>query len=195
MWAIPFCAGFVLFAPDLVTLVLGDDWLPAVVLFQGLAAAALIQQIGWNWFSFYRAVGNPRPQAVESAVMVVTFAGLALPGLALWGPSGFVWGRIAGALAMLVVRRVYVRRLLPRVELLVLGLRGLAPVAFGAAAAYGLRLALWGGARPTWQVVAEIVVFVAVAALVTWWIERPLLRESLGALRSGRLTEAQPVAA
>jgi O-antigen/teichoic acid export membrane protein len=195
MWALPFCAGFVLFAPDLVQFVLGDEWAPAVVLLQGLGAAGLIQQIGWNWFTFYRAVGNPRPQSVESVVMVATFAGLALPGLALWGAAGFVWGRIAGALAMLVVRRHYVKRLLPGVELLALGLRGLVPVAAGAAAAYAVRLALWGGGRPAWQAALEVLVFAAVAALVTWRVERPLLRESLGALRSGRLAEASPVAA
>jgi O-antigen/teichoic acid export membrane protein len=200
MWAIPFCAGFVLFAADLVQFVLGDKWLPAVILLQGLAAAALIQQIGWNWFTFYRAVGNPRPQAVESAVMVAAFGGLALPGLLVWGSAGFVWGRIAGAVAMLLVRRVYVKRLLPGVELLLLGLRGAAPVVAGAAAVGAVRLALWGGPRPLWQALLEIVVFLAVAAGVTARIERSLLGESLGALRSGRLApvpveEAEPVVA
>jgi O-antigen/teichoic acid export membrane protein len=178
MWAIPFCAGFVLFAPDLVRFVLGDEWKPAVILLQGLAAAAAIQQVGWNWFSFYRAVGNPRPQAVESAVMVATFAALAIPGLIVWGAAGFVWGRIAGSLAMLVVRRTYVKRLLPRVELLTLALRGFLPVAAGAAAAYALRLALWGGEREAWQAVAEIALFAATTALVTWRLERPLIGEA-----------------
>jgi O-antigen/teichoic acid export membrane protein len=189
MWALPFCAAFILFAPDLVEFVLGDEWRPAVVLLQGLAAAAAIQQIGWNWFSFYRAVGNPRPQAVESVVMVAAFAGLAIPGLIAWGAAGFVWGRIAGALAMLAVRRVYVRRLLPGVELTRLAARGVVPVAAGALAAGGLRLALWGGERPPWQALAELALFAAVAAAVTWWLERPLLREA------GRLGEAPAVAA
>jgi O-antigen/teichoic acid export membrane protein len=195
MWAIPFCAGFVLFAPDLVEFVLGDEWRPAVLLLQGLAAAAAIQQIGWNWFSFYRADGNPRPQAVESVVLVATFLGLALPGLLVWGSAGFVWGRIAGAVGTLVVRRAYVRRLLPQIELVALGLRGLAPVVAGGLAAGALRLALWGGPRPAWQAALEVAVFVAVTGLVTWRVERELLRESLGALRSGRLEEPAAVAA
>ena len=55
--------------------------------------AAAIQQVGYNWFSFYRAVGQSRPQAVESVVMVVTFAALALPGLVLWGAPGFVYAQ------------------------------------------------------------------------------------------------------
>ena len=70
MWVLPFCAALVLFAPDLVEFVLGDKWEPAVVLIQGLAGAAAIQQLGYNWFSFYRARGDPRPQAVESVAMV-----------------------------------------------------------------------------------------------------------------------------
>src|SRR3954452_4898079 len=115
MWAIPVCTGFILFARDLVHFILGDKWIPAIVLLQGLAAAAVIQQIGWNWFSFYRAVGNPRPQAVESVVGGVAFCGFAIPGVIVWGSAGFVWGRIAGAVATLVVRRHYVRRLLPHV--------------------------------------------------------------------------------
>lgn len=190
MWALPFCAGFVLFAPDLVHLILGEKWEPAIVLLQGLAAAAAIQQVGYNWFSFYRAVGQSRPQAVESGVMAATFAGLAIPGLVAWGPPGFVWGRIAGALAMLAVRRHFVRRLLPRVELLTLGLRGLAPVAAAAAVTLGARLVLWGGERTPVQAVAELVLFVVLCALVTWLVERPLLREVAREARSPRLTAA-----
>jgi O-antigen/teichoic acid export membrane protein len=189
IWALPFCAAFMLFAPDLVHFVLGDEWEPAVVLLQGLAAAAAIQQVGWNWFSFYRAVGNPRPQAVESVVMVAGFAALAIPGLVIWGAAGFVWGRIAGSVAMLIVRRAYVRRLLPRVELATLALRGFAPVAAGAVAVGALRLAQWGGEREAWQPVAEIALFALVTALVTWRAERPLLGEA------ARLGEPRPVAA
>jgi O-antigen/teichoic acid export membrane protein len=192
MWALPFCAGFVLFAPDLVHLILGEKWVPAIVLLQGLAAAAAIQQVGYNWFSFYRAVGESRPQAVESAVMVATFAGLAIPGLIAWGPAGFVWGRIAGAFAMLAVRRHYVRRLLPHVELVTLGLRGVVPVAAAAAVTFGARLALWGGERTAVQAVAELVLFLATCALVTWLLERPLLREVARESRSPRLTAAVP---
>jgi O-antigen/teichoic acid export membrane protein len=78
MWVGGFCAGLILFAPDLVNLILGDEWEPAIVVIQGLAAAAALQQVGYAWFSFYRARGETRPQAVEAAVMVAAFALLAL---------------------------------------------------------------------------------------------------------------------
>jgi O-antigen/teichoic acid export membrane protein len=182
VWVIPFCGGLVLFAPDLVELVLGDEWEPAVGLLQGLAVAAGIQQLGYNWFSFYRAAGNPGPQAVESVVMVGSFLLLAVPGLFLWGFDGFVAGRIAGAVLMVAVRSRYIRRLLPGAGLVRLALRGLAPVAGAAALVLALRLGL-GGEREPAQAVAEVVLFVAATAGLTWLLERDLLRETAGYLR------------
>jgi O-antigen/teichoic acid export membrane protein len=190
IWSVPFCAGIVLFAPDLVDLVLGDEWEPAVVLLQGLAVATALQQLGFNWFSFYRARGDSRPQAVEAGVMAVAFLAFAVPGLALWGATGFVVGRALVSLAMLVVRARYVHRLLPRVRLWALGLRGVAPVAAGTAAALALRLALWGGERPLWQVLCELALFLGVTALSTRALERELLREFTRYLRTGNLTPA-----
>jgi O-antigen/teichoic acid export membrane protein len=190
IWSMPFCAGIVLFAPDLVEFVLGDEWEPAVVLLQGLAAATAIQQLGFNWFSFYRARGESRPQAVEAAVMAATFLAFAVPGLALWGATGFVVGRALVSLAMVAVRARYVHRLLPGVRLGVLAFRGLVPVAAGAAAALALRLALWGGERPLWQALLELALFLAVTALATRALERDLLREFNHYVRTGDLTPA-----
>ncbi|HEY7630390.1 MAG TPA: oligosaccharide flippase family protein [Thermoleophilaceae bacterium] len=185
MWAFPFGAGFVLFSPDLVQFVLGNKWEPAVVLLQGLGAAAGLQQLGYNWFSFYRARGRSSPQAVESAVLLGGFFAFAVPGLVLWGSAGFVWGRILGVLATLVVRRAYISALLPGVELFTLGLRGLGPVVVGALPAVALRFALWGGHRSLGQAITEIVLFLAGTAAVTWIFERGLLDELRDYLRRG----------
>ena len=191
LWSVPFCAGIVLFAPDLVQFVLGGDvWEPAVVLLLGLAVAPALQQLGFNWFSFYRARGQSRPQAVEAAVMAAAFLALAVPGLALWGATGFVVGRALVSVAMLLVRGHYVRRLLPGVRLWTLAVRGSLPVAAGAAAALLVRLALWGGERPLWQALCELAVFLGVTALATRALERDLLREFTRYLRTGNLTPA-----
>lgn len=171
IWALPFCGGLVLFAPDLVQHVLGSEWQPAVLLIQGLAGAAALQQVGYGWFSFYRARGESRPQAVESAFMAAAFLGLAVPGLFLYGFEGFVAGRIATSLVMLVVRRTYVRRLFADVELGGLALRGFAPVAGAAAATLALRELLDPGTLP------ELAAFGLLTAALTWAMERDLLRE------------------
>ena len=188
MWTLPFCAGFILFAPDLVQFVLGeDDWGPATTLLQGLAAAAALQQLGYNWFSFYRARGNPRPQAVESAMLAATFLGIAVPALFIWGFDGFVWGRIAGAALVLAVRFVYVRALLPGVSLLMLGARAALPVAGAAALVLLARLALWSDSRSLAQAVGELIAFLALTALFTWLTERELVRELAAQVRAGGL--------
>ena len=171
IWAVPFCAGLALFAPDLVEHVLGSEWEPAVPLIQGLAVAAALQQVGYGWFSFYRARGDSQPQAVESAVMAAAFLGLAVPGLFLYGVDGFIAGRVATSLAMLVVRRHYVRRLFADVELGALALRGFAPVVVATGATLALRELLDPGTLP------ELTLFAAVTAALIWAFERRLLGE------------------
>jgi O-antigen/teichoic acid export membrane protein len=192
-WVTPFCAGLVLFAPDLVEFVLGDDWEPAVGLLQGLAVAAGLQQLGYNWFSFYRAANNPRPQAVESAVMVGSFLLLAVPALFAWGFDGFVAGRIAGALLTLAVRRHYVARLLPGVSLLRLAVRGLIPALGAAAGVMALRLLFWGAREPL-QAGAEVALFMIGTAALTWVFERGLLGEAGAYLRRAPASAPAPTA-
>jgi hypothetical protein len=122
--------------------------------------------------------------------MAGAFLALAVPGLALWGATGFVAGRVAVSLAMLLVRGHYVHRLLPAVRLWALALRGSMPVAIGAAATLSVRLALWGGERPLWQALCELAIFLAVTALATRALERDLLREFARYVRTGNLTPA-----
>jgi peptidoglycan/LPS O-acetylase OafA/YrhL len=81
------------------------------------------------------------------------------------------------------------------VELVTLGLRGVAPVAAAAATVGLVRLALWGGERSALQAVAELVLFLAGCALVTWLVERPLLREAAREARSPQLVAAADPAA
>jgi O-antigen/teichoic acid export membrane protein len=182
MWVLPFCAGFILFSPDLVHYVLGSKWEPSVLLLQGLAGAAAIQQLGYNWFSFYRARGDSARQAVEASVMTVGFLGLAVPGLFVWGPWGFIGGRLLTAVLVLAVRRRYVRRLLG-IELLLVGVRGAVPVAVAAAVVLAVRRLT--GERTLAQALIELVLFLAVTALLTWATERRLVRELVHQARSG----------
>jgi O-antigen/teichoic acid export membrane protein len=185
MWVLPFCAGFILFAPDLVHFVLGAKWRPAVLLLQGLAGAAAIQQLGYNWFSFYRARGDSSRQAVEAVVMAAGFLLLAVPGLFLWGAWGFIAGRLAMGMLVLAVRRHYVGRLLG-IELLAVGARGAAPIVGATAIVLGLRALVWSGPRTLSQALAELVLFLGASALFTWAAERRLLEELVGQVRGGR---------
>jgi O-antigen/teichoic acid export membrane protein len=183
LWTLPASAGIVLFAPALVDHVLGPAWDDAVVLMQGLAVAAALQQVGFNWFSFYRAHGESRPGAVEAVAGAVAFAAFAVPGLLAAGFTGFVVGRCAAILVQLGIRARYVRALLPSVRARDVLARPVGPTALGVAAVVALR------AVPGWSgdaeagALAELAVFCAVVAGTSVAFERDLLRELGGALR------------
>ena len=126
---------------------LGPTWRPAVVLLQGLAVSGAITQLGFNWFSFYRAHGDTRPPAVEAVVTAIAFILLIPAGLALDGFHGFVVARIAVALVGLAVRGVYTRRMMPGVRYRRLLAPVLLPWGWPARRPAALRVVLWGGRR------------------------------------------------
>jgi O-antigen/teichoic acid export membrane protein len=183
LWVLPFTAGLVLFAGDLVSFVVGEEWRDAEVLIQGLAAAGLLQHLGFNWFAFYRAHGDTRPPAVEAVVGAVAFLALAIPGLLLAGAEGFVAGRIVAVLAALAVRARYVRRMLPGVRLADLAAPAFRAGAVAVLAVAAVRVALWGGERPLWQAAAELALFLAVFVAIALRSERRLLTELRGGLK------------
>ena len=154
------------------------------MLIGGLAVATAVQQLGYNWFAFYRARGEPWPQAVESGAFAGSFAAFAVPGALLGGSWGFVAGRFVCTLAALAVRRVYVRRLLPGIRLRTLAWRGAAPVLIASVPVLVVRAALWGGERSAAQAIAELALWMAMLALATRRLERGLLSELAGYLRS-----------
>jgi O-antigen/teichoic acid export membrane protein len=193
MWAFPFGAGLALFGSDLVGFVLGERWRGAVVLIGGLAVAGAIQQLGYNWFSFYRARGESWPQAVESAVFAGSFALLAIPGALLGGRWWFVAGRVVCALCVVAVRRLYLRRLLPSVRLGTLAVRAAAPVVLATALVLAVRLALWGHERTLAQAAGELVLWLGTLALATLRLERGLIAELRGLL-ARRTPRGEPAA-
>ena len=188
LWVMPFTVGLVLFAPDLVTFVVGEQWRPAELLIQGLAVASLLQHLGFNWFSFYRAHGDTGPPTVEAVAAAVAFGALAIPGLFLFGVEGFVAGRILAVLVALVLRGRYVRRLLPTVRWSQIAAPAMLSAGAAALAVLAVRGLLWGGERPLGQAAAELVLFLGVFGMLALRRERVLLAE----LRAGLRTTQQP---
>jgi O-antigen/teichoic acid export membrane protein len=185
LWVLPYAVGVVLFAPDLVHFVLGRRWDPAVVLLQGLAVVGAITQLGFNWFSFFRAHGQTRPPSVEALAGAVAFLALVPAGLLLDGFDGFVLARIAAALVPLCVRGVFVRRLLPDVRYRQIVAPTVIPIVAGAAAPLVLRGVLWGDRRTLGQAIAEAALFLAVYLALALRRERSLVDELLSAVRGG----------
>jgi O-antigen/teichoic acid export membrane protein len=183
VWSLAYGALLVLFAPDLVAFVLGDEWDGAVPLLQGLAASWAIYQLGFSWIAFARGLGRPRPPALEGVVALLGFACVALPLLFVAGAGWYAVGMAASSAAVLAVRAHYVKQLLPGLPLGRLFLRAVWPLALAMGAVAAMRLALWGGEREAWQAVAELVVFGVVYGGATFAGERGLVRDLRAAAR------------
>jgi len=183
IWTLSFCATLMLFAGDLVEFILGAEWEPAVPLIVGMAAAAGVQQFGYNWFSFYRAQGNSRPQAVETWTLVAVFLALSVPGYLIFGVWGLVAGRILASCAMVAVRWVYIERLLPSARLFPLVIAVGWPVAAAGIVIVAAKLALGtsGGAAVA---LAELILWLSMLTALFWRRERILLDELRGYLRA-----------
>jgi PST family polysaccharide transporter/lipopolysaccharide exporter len=184
VWSLGLGAGFVLFAPDLVKHLLGARWAGATLLLQGLAVVAALYQLGFCWIAFARGMGRPGLPAIEAVVAVIVFAGVALPALLLSGRGAFVAAMISQSIAILLVRRVCVPRLLPGVRLEPLLARCLWPLVPACAAVGAIRLAS-GGGRTLAQAAVELAIFIAVYTAATWERERHLFGELRRSLRPG----------
>ena len=193
MWGMPFGIGLALFAPDLVTYVLGDTWEPAELLLQAFGLIFAFRQVGFNWMLFFSARGNTRPVAVEGIAIIVVFALVTAPLLIAFGLTGYAIGAGATVAAQLAVRGVYLARLFEGFSFLTHLARAVAPTVVATAAVFAVRIA-YEGERSAGLAAAELALYVIVTVISTFVFERPLLREIAGYLRAGTKGTARPVA-
>lgn len=182
LWAMPTGAALVLFAPDLITYGLGEQWREAVFAIQVFGLLAAVNQIGFNWTAFLRATGNTGPVAVAGAVMLAGVLAFAVPGLLLGEVDGFALGMGAAGLGLLAFRLFHLGRMFGLRGVLENSLRGSLPVVPGVLLVLAVRAA--GPATRTFGDAAlEAVLLVGVTAALTLLAERALLREIAGYLR------------
>jgi O-antigen/teichoic acid export membrane protein len=191
MWGMPFGVGTALFASDFVHYVIGDRWEAAIVVLQAMGVGAALDQIGFNWTAFLRALDWTRPLATLALLNVVTFAVVTAPLLLAFGLEGFAIGFIAGECVRLAARMHYLRRLFEGFGFARHAARAAAPAVLAAAVVGLARLAV-GGEREPGLAVAEVALFVVTTAVATFLIERDLLREAFGYLRRRRPAPAAP---
>jgi O-antigen/teichoic acid export membrane protein len=194
MWGFPFGVGLTLFAADLVDFGIGEQWEDALILFQVFGLMAAAGHIGFNWTAFYRAIGDTRPIAIVTGVGFASFLALAVPMLLLFELEGFAAGMAASVAIALVARWVYLARLFPSFEIVRYTLRAIAPTAPAAGCVLLTRIAV-DAERTLGMALGELALYLAVTAIATVVLERPLLREALSYLRrapepEGRLQAA-----
>ena len=191
LWGFPTGVAAVLFAPEAVPLVLGEQWELAVPLVQLLGLAAALEQIGFNWTAFARARGETRILGANSVLLLVVVTAVGVPLLLEYGLPGLGVGLLAGTFASLAVRIRYLSKLFSVRSIGLHVVRSFVPT-LPAAAVIGAERALTGGSTSVGRLLAELAVYAVVVALVTWVVERKLLREALGYVRQrARTSEAQ----
>ncbi len=185
MWGVPFGIGLALFAPDLITYVLGERWRLAEGVLQAFGLIIGFRQIGFNWSIFYRAIGETKPIAVNAVVITIGFLAVTVPLMLSIGLDGYALGMAIVLLFDLASRAFYLARLFPGFNLLTHALRAVVP----SLPALAFVLALRVGAdveRSLAYVLAELAIYVALNLLVAWRFERTLLTEMSGYLRAPR---------
>lgn len=181
MWAMPFGTGLALFAHDLVHLVLGDRWQPAVGLLVVIGLTCGFGQVAFNWALFLRALNRTRPILAVALLDMVVFFAVAIPAMLTLGLVGYAVGIAASTIAQIAARGYFMRRLFGGFDVLGQLVRAIAPTAPAAALVLIIRLLGPGGRSPA-LVVAELAVYVLATAVFTLAFERRLVAELAGYL-------------
>jgi lipopolysaccharide exporter len=189
LWASPAGAATALFAGDFVHLVIGEKWRFAVPLIAVVGINAVINQVGFNWTAFLRALGDTRPVAISGVIGLVAVLVIAIPLLITDGLTAFAVGLGIASVIGVLTRLWYLRRIFPDLSFISHIVRGIGPTVPAVVIVLVLRL-LAPGHRGVPHVALEVVVYAVVAGLVTYASDGQLLRESLGYLRRRPLAQA-----
>ena len=174
--ALPIGAGVSAVAPDLVQVLLGDQWDLAVPLVQYLALGGAVYAISHTMFNqILVAVGRERAAAVLAWVRLAVTVPLLLTGLAWNGAVGVAMATIAAPLIYLPLTYLETRRAvdLPVVTLLGLLWRPLVAAAVMYAAIHVVVPAGPAALRLLADIGIGVVTFMATTALLWWLSGRP----------------------
>jgi O-antigen/teichoic acid export membrane protein len=183
MWAVPFGFGLSLFCRDLVDFLIGEKWAGAIPLLEVFGVVAALGHIGFNWNAYFRAIGDTKPMAVAAAAASITFLVVGIPALLVWDMYGLAAGVAAQMVAHVACRAYYLARLFDGFGILAHASRSILPSVPAVGAVLLARL-LESGERTAAIAAGELVLYLAITAVATLLLERPLLREAAGYLSS-----------
>jgi O-antigen/teichoic acid export membrane protein len=112
LFTFPVPAGLALVAPDIVRVLMGEQWLPAVALLQILACAGILRSSASGAQQMFVAVGRPRLSALLALLRAIAVIPLVLLGALAADAAGAAWAMFATAALMFVVNLIVVTRVL-----------------------------------------------------------------------------------
>ena len=189
MWAVPFGVALTIFSPDLVRFGIGERWRSAIIVLQVYGITAAINHVGFNWTAYFRARGETRPIAIANLAAAAVFLVSGIPLLLVMGLPGFAIGIALQTVAAVGVRAFYLQQMFPGFDFLRHAARSFLPTVPAAAAVLLMR-ALEPNRRTLGLALAELVIYVVLTGVATWYWESKLLREAAGYMRRLRTTPA-----
>lgn len=112
MLTLPIPAGLILVAPDVVLVLMGAKWLPAVPLLQILAFAGILRSLTSGAQFLFIAVGQPQISVKLAALRFALLIPLVMLGISIAGAAGAAWAMLATAAVMFAVNLGFVTRAL-----------------------------------------------------------------------------------
>jgi O-antigen/teichoic acid export membrane protein len=185
LWGLPFGVGVALFSSQLVHFVVGEQWRFAVHVIAAFGLVAGLNQLGFNWTAFLRALNLTRPMALIAVVQVVVFAIVTLPLFLAFGMDGLAGGWVAFGFATIASRTFYLRRVFPGFKMTRHAFRAMTPSIPAVAAVLAMRASTQNDLT-TAHAAAQLSVYVAVTVVASCLSERALLGEVIGYLRPAR---------
>jgi O-antigen/teichoic acid export membrane protein len=190
MWGMPFGVGVALFASDLVHFIFGNRWKHAIPVIAAFGIVAALDQLGFNWTAFLRALNRTRPIAILAGLDLLSFAVITAPLLIAFGLKGFAAGWVAAQMVSLAGRTYYLAQLFSGFRMLKHVVRSVAPIIAPVAVVLVART-LEGGSRHLAFAIGELVVYLGLTLIATILLERRLLQEVFGYLRRRRAPQPQ----
>ena len=89
--SVPILVALIIAAPDLLTLLYTNRWLPSAKFLRILAMFALLRPLMINADTFFIAVGNPGLPVRYSFLQLIVLATLGYPLTLRWGATGAIW--------------------------------------------------------------------------------------------------------
>lgn len=188
----PLGASVALFAPALVEFVLGEKWEFAVGLLQVMGVLVAVNQFGFNWTAFYRALGRTKPVAIAHVVQAVAICGTTVPLMAIEGLTGFAIGMSIATAIYTIVKAYYLIKLFPTFSVVRHTGRALVPTLAGALTVLAVRALIPNDGGPE-VAIAEVCLYSVTVVAATLAAEGALVREAIGYLR--RSPRPEPSAA
>jgi teichuronic acid exporter len=185
LFGLTFGIGLALFAPDLVKYVLGERWEPATGLIQAFGLIIGFRQIAYNWTVFVRALGDNRPLAWNSVLVVVTFLAVGIPLMFSYGLTGFAIGTAVSLAVDIATRAYFLARIFPGFQMAHHFYRSVLPHVFPTVAVLAAR-GLIDAPRTTGTILLDLLAYLMLTAAAAYVLERPLINEILGYVRGGR---------